>query len=59
MNAAKCKHCGKYFILSENQTKCPFCKQNLVPNYRDYDLPEGFSDLFGDFNTPNSSKDKI
>jgi DNA polymerase-3 subunit alpha len=44
----KCPNCGKYFIPSED-LKCPFCGKDLNER-KEYDLPEGFDELFGGFN---------
>ena len=37
----KCPHCKKVFFLMENQTKCPFCDEDLN------DFMKNFKDLFG------------
>ena len=45
--AVKCPHCGKCFISSGGH-KCPFCEKDLNER-KEYDLPEGFDELFGGF----------
>jgi len=49
MNAVKCPKCGKCFIPVEVH-KCPFCGKDFRVAEKDFDLPEGFDELFGGFN---------
>jgi endogenous inhibitor of DNA gyrase (YacG/DUF329 family) len=50
MTAVKCPHCGKCFI-EYGVVECPFCGKDFrLGNSKEYDLPEGFDELFGGFN---------
>jgi uncharacterized Zn finger protein (UPF0148 family) len=48
MTAIKCPHCGKCFI-EYGVAECPFCGKDFRVAEKDFDLPEGFDELFGGF----------